>query len=58
VTAFSITKPSGNAVFDAKVNSTLAGMVGQELPPPPPLYPDILGSTVTPRLSGSGVKCD
>ncbi len=58
VTSFSITSPSGNAAFDAKVNSTLAGIVGQELPPPPPLYPDILGSTVYPRLSGAGVQCD
>ncbi len=58
VTGFSITSPSGNAAFDAKVTSTLSAIVGQELPPPPPLYPDILGSTVYPRLSGAGVQCD
>lgn len=57
VTGFSISGPSGNAVFDARVTKTLQGIVGQILPPPPPLYPDILGQTVTPRLSGAGVTC-
>jgi hypothetical protein len=50
--------PSGNAVFDAKVRATMDSLRGQELPPPPPLYPDILESTLFPRLSGAGVKCD
>lgn len=54
VRGFTITSPSGNATFDARVESTLRGLVGQELPPPPPLYPDILGAVVTPRLSGAG----
>ncbi|HSC89971.1 MAG TPA: TonB C-terminal domain-containing protein [Polyangiaceae bacterium] len=58
VAGFSITSPSGNAVFDAKVQSTLQNLVGQELPPPPPLYPDILESTLYPRLSGAGRKCN
>lgn len=57
ITSFSISSPSGNAAFDARVESTLRNLVGQELPPPPPLYPDILGSTVFPRLSGAGVTC-
>jgi hypothetical protein len=57
ITGFSITSPSGNPTFDAKVNSTLSALSGQQLPPPPPLYPDILGSVVFPRLSGSGVQC-
>jgi hypothetical protein len=52
VTGFSVTRPSGNATFDAKVQSTMQGTVGQELPPPPPLYPDILGSVVPLRFSG------
>jgi outer membrane biosynthesis protein TonB len=58
VAGYTITRPSGNAVFDAKVRSTMDALIGQELPPPPPLYPDILGTTVQPRLSGSGAKCD
>lgn len=58
VASYTITRPSGNAVFDAKVRSTLDALIGQELPPPPPLYPDILGSAVHPRLSGAGARCD
>lgn len=58
VTSYTITRPSGNATFDAKVRSTLDALIGQELPPPPPLYPDILGSAVHPRLSGAGARCD
>lgn len=57
VQSFSISSPSGNAVFDARVESTLRNLIGQELPPPPPLYPDILGTSVFPRLSGAGVNC-
>ena len=49
VTSYSIAKPSGNGVFDARVKSTLDGIVssGAELPPPPPNYADILGSTIS-----------
>lgn len=55
VASFTIVRPSGNATFDAKVQSTMQGSIGQELPPPPPLYPDILGSVLPPlRFSG---KC-
>lgn len=57
IAGFTVTSPSGNGIFDAKVQSTLAALVGQELPPPPPLYPDILGSSVFPVLSGSGANC-
>lgn len=47
VTNFSLTKPSGNATFDEELRSTMAGIVasGAELPPPPPMYPDVLGSS-------------
>jgi outer membrane biosynthesis protein TonB len=53
VTGYTITKPSGNEVFDAKVRQTMDGIVGShaELPPPPPNYPDILQSTVFPSFS-------
>lgn len=44
VGSFTVTRPSGNAAFDERVQSTMAGTQGQELPPPPPLYPDILGT--------------
>jgi len=57
VQSFTVTSPSGNAVFDASVQSTMSALVGQILPPPPELYPDILGQSVFPRLSGAGVPC-
>ncbi len=48
VGGYSITKPSGNATFDAELEKTLSGIQssGAVLPPPPPMYPDILGSSV------------
>jgi len=48
VAGYSVSKPSGNELFDARVKSTLDGIVssGAELPPPPPNYADILGSTL------------
>ena len=41
VTGFSVLRPSGNAEFDERVNTTMTNIVGQQIPPPPPLYPDI-----------------
>lgn len=42
VTGFSVLRPSGNAQFDERVNTTMGSIVGQQIPPPPPLYPDIV----------------
>lgn len=49
VTGYSIGKPSGNATFDASVKSSLDAIVasGAELPPPPPNYPDVLGTSIS-----------
>jgi hypothetical protein len=49
VTGYSIVKPSGNALFDARVKATLDSIVsgGSELPPPPPNYADILGTSIS-----------
>ncbi|MFO0571215.1 MAG: TonB C-terminal domain-containing protein [Polyangiaceae bacterium] len=58
VTGYSMGRASGNATFDGKVKATMDAIVGQQLPPPPPLYPDILGSTVHPTFSGKGAKCE
>jgi len=52
IAGFSLTKSSGNAVFDGKVSSFAAGVGGQILPPPPPLYPDILSSTINVAIPG------
>lgn len=48
VGSYVITRPSGNATFDAELEKTLSGIQssGAVLPPPPPMYPDILGSSV------------
>lgn len=48
VGSFSIESPSGDATFDAQVNSTLSQIQssGVELPAPPPMYPDILRSSL------------
>ena len=51
VTSYTVVRPSGNAAFDAKVKATMDGVIGQELPPPPPLYPDILNTVVQPQFS-------
>jgi hypothetical protein len=57
VTGYSLRRPSGNPIFDAKVKSTMDAIIGQELPPPPPNYPDILGTTVLPSFSGQNAQC-
>jgi hypothetical protein len=41
VTAFAIVRPSGNPTFDERIKSTMTNIVGQQIPPPPPLYPEI-----------------
>lgn len=48
VGGFSIAAASGNSTFDEIVRSTLQSIQSSqaELPPPPPLYPDILGQTL------------
>ena len=59
ITGYTVSRASNNGVFDAKVKATLDGMVGQELPPPPPLYPDLSpGTLLHPILSGKDAKCD
>jgi hypothetical protein len=49
VTGYSVVKPSGNAIFDGRVKSTLDGIVGSgaELPPPPPNYAEVLGTSIS-----------
>ncbi|MGA7122662.1 MAG: TonB C-terminal domain-containing protein [Polyangiaceae bacterium] len=49
---FSVAKPSGDPTFDAEVQSTLERIQsgGVELPAPPPMYPEMLGKSLTFRL--------
>jgi TonB C terminal len=58
VGGYSIGAPSGNAAFDDRVRAMLDGAKGETLPPPPPLYPDILGQSLPLRLSGQKIKCE
>jgi len=48
VGGFTIDSPSGDATFDGEVHSTLSQIQssGVELPAPPPMYPDILRTTL------------
>jgi hypothetical protein len=55
VASYSIVKPSGNAEFDARVKSSMDNNIGQQLPPPPPLYPDVLNTNIRPIFQG---QCD
>ena len=58
ITGFTFGKPSGNADFDERVKTSLQAEVGQELPPPPPLYPDLKPqSLLTPTFSGKDAPC-
>jgi hypothetical protein len=49
ITSFSITKPSGDSLFDGEVTSTLQRIQssGTELPAPPPMYPEMLAKSQT-----------
>lgn len=42
---FTIAAPSNNDVFDREVRAALEQRRGVELPPPPALYPDVLGKS-------------
>lgn len=57
VTGFSVGKPSGNAAFDGRVQAAMQSAVGQQVPPPPPLYPELLPPSVSLSFLGSGQKC-
>lgn len=49
VSGYTVVSASGNEVFDSRVRQTMDGIVSghAELPPPPPNYPDILGTTIS-----------
>lgn len=46
---FSVKKPSGDPTFDAEVEATFVRIQssGVELPAPPPMYPEMLGKSLT-----------
>jgi hypothetical protein len=57
VTGFSVGRPSGNGVFDSRVQAAMQSAVGQQVPPPPPLYPDILPPSLALNFLGKNQQC-
>jgi hypothetical protein len=57
VSGFSVGAPSGNGTFDGRVQSTMQAVVGQQVPPPPPLYPDILPPSLALGFLGKNQQC-
>jgi len=49
VSGYQLVSESGDAIFDAEVRATLARIQssGAPLPAPPPLYPDLLGASLS-----------
>lgn len=58
VTGFSVTSASGNSIFDGRVQSAMQGSVGQQVPPPPPMYPEVLPPSISLNFTGSSQKCE
>jgi hypothetical protein len=50
--------PSGNAAFDAAARSALESAKGDELPPPPENYPDIVQSQISLTFTCTAERCD
>ncbi|HVZ30803.1 MAG TPA: hypothetical protein VG963_00170 [Polyangiaceae bacterium] len=50
-------EPSGNPIFDERVRRAMDARIGATAPPPPPNYPELLGSVVSLKFSGDFDKC-
>jgi hypothetical protein len=46
VGGYTIARSSGDATFDTELRAALDSTKGAEVPPPPPMYPDVLGETL------------
>ena len=51
-------QPERQRCVRRRVQSAMQGTVGQQVPPPPPLYPDILPPNVSLNFMGSSAKCE
>lgn len=57
VSSYSVTGASGNSIFDRRVTSHMDRKVGQQLPPPPPKYPEFSEPAVHLNFSGKFAGC-
>lgn len=57
VTGITPARMSGNPTFDERAKSTWANIVGQQIPPPPPLYPDITPNQIGAIIFTSASVC-
>jgi outer membrane biosynthesis protein TonB len=57
VSGYSIV-PSGNEAFDAAARAALEGAKGQEIPPPPENYPDIVQTQISLTFTCTPQRCD
>jgi hypothetical protein len=57
VTGYTVSGTSGNSIFDARVRERMEKTIGQEVPPPPPNYPDLAEAKVFPTFIGKNDKC-
>jgi hypothetical protein len=57
VLGISAVRMSGNAVFDEAAKNTWANVIGQQIPPPPPLYSDITPNQFGAIIFTSASKC-
>ena len=58
VTNYSVTEASGNSLFDERARASMDRLVGELLPPPPPLYPEFNPRTLAIVFSGRDAACD
>jgi hypothetical protein len=56
VTSYDIRAASGNAEFDGRVRAHMDGRVGQQVPPPPPNYPELREPTALPTFESDQCK--
>jgi hypothetical protein len=57
VTGYNLT-PSGNAAFDAAARAALESAKGQQIPPPPENYPDVVQSQINVTFVCRENRCD
>ncbi len=57
VQSFTISGPSGNEVFDARVRKQMESKIGKKIPKPPPMYPQLARRQVPLTLTTKGQAC-